>query len=184
MIGNACWKSEINNFNILIFIKQNIFQFNISMSYALTVTILQSDQNLLKYPSGFLFIQLLIDHLFQIGMQTSPSYIFHYKINIRISFKCLNKFNYIWMVHFLKKNYFSPNASLSIYVDELCLVIYFDGVFFAVFPWSCTSYNSICSFSNLFSKLVIMNSILTFMVSVSIFIVSNLRRVVSWVLIY
>jgi hypothetical protein len=88
------------------------------------------------------------------------------------------------MVHFLKKNYFSPNASLSIYVDELCLVIYFDGVFFAVFPWSCTSYNSICSFSNLFSKLVIMNSILTFMVSVSIFIVSNLRRVVSWVLIY
>ena len=137
----------------------------------------------MKYPSCFLFIQLLIDHLFQIGMQTSTCYILHYKINIGISFKCFNKFNNICMVHFLKKNYFSSNASLSIDVDELCLVIYFYSIFFTIFSWSCTSYNCICSFSNLFPELVIMNSILTFMMRISIFIISNLRRVVRWILI-
>lgn len=116
-------------------------------------------------------------------MQASSSNIFHNQINIRICFKSLNQFNNIRMVHLLKKNDFSPYTSLSIDINKLCLIIYFDSIFFAIFSRCCTSYNRICSFANLLSKLVIMNSFLAFMMGISIFIISNLRWVICRILI-
>ena len=151
------------------------------MSDAFAVAILQSCQYLLENPSSLLLIKLLVDHFFQIWVETSSSYIFHHEIYVRVGLECFDKLDDIWMVHFLEQDNFTAHTSLPINVWQFGLIINLYGIFLIVFPRSCHSHNCVCSLTNLPSEYVIMNTIGALWCS--IIIISHLRRIIRWIVV-
>ena len=95
-------------------IEQNILKLDVSVCDALTMAILESNQYLIDDPPCLLLIELLINHLFEIAVQTSSRHILHDEIHMTFCLECFDKLHYIWMVHLLKENNFSSYTPLSI----------------------------------------------------------------------
>jgi hypothetical protein len=56
----------------------------------LTVAVLDCNNDLLENSPGLLLIKLLVDHLFEIGVQAASRDVFHHEIHMRVCLKGLN----------------------------------------------------------------------------------------------
>lgn len=63
VVWNASRKAKVNELYVLVFVKENVLELDVSVRNALAVAVLQSNQDLLEDPPCFLFVQLLVDHL-------------------------------------------------------------------------------------------------------------------------
>lgn len=119
MVGNARRKAEVDEFDVLVLIQQNVFQLDVSVGDALAVAVTQCHQNLFENPPGLFFLELLVDHFFEVRMQTSPTHVLHDQVHVRVSFKSLDELDYVVVVHLLKQHHFAPHRPLSVDVVQL-----------------------------------------------------------------
>jgi hypothetical protein len=160
VVGDACRESKVDELHIFVFIQQNILKLDVSVSDALAMAILERNKNLIYNSSCLLLVELLIDHLFEVAMQAASRNILHDKINMALCLEGLDQLDNIWVIHFLKKDYFSSDGSLPVDVAKLRLVIYLHRVLLIVVPWGGHSHHGIGSLADLAPEHIVVNTIL------------------------
>lgn len=120
----------------------------------------QCYEYLTKYSSSFLLVQLFVDHLFEITVKTSSTYVFHHQVYVIVCLKCFDEFHDIFMVHLLEQHHLPSDRSLAIDIVEFRLIVNFDSILFVVLSRCGYPHHSVCTFSYLSSKNVVVDSVL------------------------
>lgn len=82
MIRDASREAEVDELHVLVLVEENVLQLDVSVGYALAVAVLQCHQDLAEDATGLLLIELLVDHLFEVGVQASPGDVLHDQVDV------------------------------------------------------------------------------------------------------
>ena len=163
-------------------VQQDVLELDVSVGNALAVAVLQSHQNLLEDPPSLFLLELLVDHVLQIAVQRASTDVLHHQVDVRVGFEGLYEFDDVWVVHLLEKNHLPPHRPLTVDVTELLFVVDFNSILLPIFTRSGHSNHSVSSFTDLPSKLVVLDSVNRLMSTSRLIYVSR-ARVISRVVV-
>ena len=101
VIRNASREAEVDELHILVLVEEDVLQLDVSVGNALAVAVLQCHQDLAEDAAGLLLIELLVDHLFEVGVQASSRDVLHDQVDVRVRLKGLDELDDVRMVHLL-----------------------------------------------------------------------------------
>lgn len=71
VIRNASREAEVDELHVLVLVEEDVLQLDVSVGNALAVAVLQGHEDLAEDAAGLFLIELLVDHLFEVGVQAS-----------------------------------------------------------------------------------------------------------------
>lgn len=123
-IRDAGGEAKINELDLIPLVKHNVFEFDVSVSYAFSVEILQSIDKLAKYLSGVIFTHSSVWFTLQEAMSRTAGHIFEDQNNLFFSLNGFIESGDVRMVQPLHESDFSSDRFLPLYVLNLLFFIY------------------------------------------------------------